>query len=163
MSKKLINPEELYDGAASGMSQATVETELGLVFVSGQVDWNHQYDTTENSVEGQTRKALANLKIALTAAGSSVEQLLQVRVYVRGELAEHMETAMPILADFLGESRPALTGIGVASLASPSILVEIEEIEQSGNVLDMLLSDREVLPSQLSSTSRNTSRTIPKH
>jgi 2-iminobutanoate/2-iminopropanoate deaminase len=128
MSKKLINPEELYDGAASGMSQATVETELGLVFVSGQVDWNHQYETTENSVEGQTRKALANLKIALTAAGSSVEQLLQVRVYVRGELAEHMETAMPILADFLGESRPALTGIGVASLASPSILVEIEAI-----------------------------------
>jgi 2-iminobutanoate/2-iminopropanoate deaminase len=128
MSKKLINPEELYDGAASGMSQAIVETELGLVFVSGQVDWNHQYETTENSVEGQTRKALANLKIALTDAGSSVEQLLQVRVYVRGELAEHMETAMPILSEFLGESRPALTGIGVASLASPLILVEIEAI-----------------------------------
>lgn len=128
MSKKLINPEELYDGAASGMSQATVETELGLVFISGQVDWNHQYETTENSVEGQTQKALDNLKIALIAAGSSVEQLLQVRVYVRGELAEHMETAMPILARFLGESRPALTGIGVASLASPSILVEIEAV-----------------------------------
>ena len=80
MSKKLINPEQLYDGAAFGMSQATVETDLGLVFVSGQVDWNHQYETTENSVEGQMRKALANLKIALTASGSSVEQLLQDRV-----------------------------------------------------------------------------------
>jgi 2-iminobutanoate/2-iminopropanoate deaminase len=128
MSKKLINPAELYDCSANGMSQATVETELGLVFVSGQVDWNHQYETTENSVEGQTQKALDNLKIALTAAGSSVEQLLQIRVYVRGELAEHMETAMPILARFLGESRPALTGIGVASLASPSLLVEIEAV-----------------------------------
>lgn len=128
MSKKLINPEELYDGAAFGMSQATVETELELVFVSGQVDWNHQYETTENSVEGQARKALDNLKIALTAAGSSVEQLLQVRVYIRGELGEHMETLAPIFADFLGESRPALTGIGVASLASPSILVEVEAV-----------------------------------
>jgi 2-iminobutanoate/2-iminopropanoate deaminase len=128
MSKKLINPAELYDCSANGMSQATVETELGLVFVSGQVDWNHQYETTENSVEGQTQKALDNLKIALTAAGSSVEQLLQIRVYVRGELAEHMETAMPILARFLSESRPALTGIGVASLASPSLLVEIEAV-----------------------------------
>jgi 2-iminobutanoate/2-iminopropanoate deaminase len=128
MSKKLINPAELYDCSANGMSQATVETELGLVFISGQVDWNHQYQTTENSVEGQTQKALDNLKIALTAAGSSVEQLLQIRVYVRGELAEHMETAMPILARFLGESRPALTGIGVASLASPSLLVEIEAV-----------------------------------
>jgi 2-iminobutanoate/2-iminopropanoate deaminase len=128
MSKKLINPEELYDCSAMGMSQATVETELGLVFVSGQVDWNHQYETTENTVEGQTRKALENLKIALTAAGSSVERLLQVRVYLRGELAEHMETVVPILAGFLGGSRPSLTGIGVASLASPSILVEIEAI-----------------------------------
>jgi 2-iminobutanoate/2-iminopropanoate deaminase len=132
MSKKLINPEELYDGAAFGMSQATVETKLGLVFVSGQVDWNHQYQTTENSVAGQLRKALDNLKIALTAAGSSVEQLLQVRVYIRGELGEHMETLAPILAGFLGESRPALTGIGVASLASPSTLVEVEAVASVG-------------------------------
>jgi 2-iminobutanoate/2-iminopropanoate deaminase len=128
MSKKLINPEELYDAAANGMSQAIVETELGLVFVSGQVDWNHQYATTENTIEGQARKALDNLKIALTAAGSSVEQLLQVRVYIRGELGEHMETLAPILAGFLGESRPAVAGIGVASLASPSILVEVEAV-----------------------------------
>lgn len=128
MSKKPINPEELYDGAASGLSQAIVETELGLVFVSGQVDWNHQHETTENSVEGQTRKALDNLKVALTAAGSSVGQLLQVRVYVRGELGDHMQTVAPILSGFLGESRPAVTGIGVASLASPSILVEVEAV-----------------------------------
>ncbi|GAP94244.1 RidA family protein [Leptolyngbya sp. NIES-2104] len=91
MSKKQINPEELYDGAASGTSQATVETELGLVFVPGQVDWNHQYETIEDSIEGQVRKALDNPKIALTAAGLSVEQLLQVRVYVRGEIGEHIE------------------------------------------------------------------------
>ena len=128
MSKKLINPNELYDGAAFGMSQATVETDLGLVFVSGQVDWNHQYETTENSVEGQMRKALDNLQIALIAAGSSVEKLLQVRVYIRGELGEHMEAVAPILSGFLGKSRPSVTGIGVASLASPSTLVEVEAI-----------------------------------
>ena len=128
MGKKLINPEELYDGAAFGMSQATVETDLGLVFVSGQVDWNRQYETTEDSIEGQTRKALDNLKIALTASGSSVAQLLQVRVYIRGELGDHMEAVAPILSSFLGESRPSVTGIGVASLASPSILVEVEAV-----------------------------------
>lgn len=105
MSKKLINPEELYDGTVYGMSQATFETESGLVFVSGQVD-----ETRENSVEGQARKALDNLKIVLAAAGSLVEQLLQIRVYIRGELGEHMETLAPILSSFLGESRPAFTG-----------------------------------------------------
>jgi hypothetical protein len=66
------------------------------------------------------------LKIALTAAGSSVEQLLQVRVYIRGELGEHMETVSPILSGFLGESRSSVTGIGVASLASSSILLRLK-------------------------------------
>jgi 2-iminobutanoate/2-iminopropanoate deaminase len=62
----------------------------------------------------------------LDAAGSSVENLLHLRIYVRGELGEFMEVIAPILAEFLAESRPALTGIGVASLASPETLVEIE-------------------------------------
>ena len=128
MSKKLINPPELFDGAAFGMSQATIETRSGLIFLSGQVDWNQQYETTEQSVEGQMRKALANLTIALENAGSSIDKLLQVRIYIRGELGEYMETITPILADFFGESRPAMTGIGVASLASPETLVEVEAI-----------------------------------
>ena len=128
MSKKLLNPKELYDGSAFGISQAVIETETGLLYISGQVDWNQQYETTEKSVEGQTRKALHNLKIVLENAGSSVGQLLYVRVYVRGKFGEYMNTIAPIFSEFVGESRPAITGIGVASLASPEILVEIEAV-----------------------------------
>lgn len=128
MSKKLINPKELFDSSVSGYSQAVIETETGLLFISGQVDWNQQYEITEKSVEGQLRRALNNLKVALEAAESSVGQLLHVRVYIRGELGEYLNTISPILSEFLGESRPALTGIGVASLASPETLVEIEAV-----------------------------------
>jgi 2-iminobutanoate/2-iminopropanoate deaminase len=128
MSKKLINPKELFDSSGSGYSQAVIDTETGLLFISGQVDWNQQYEVTEKSVEGQLRRVLINLEVILEAAGSSVDLLLQVRAYVRGELGEHMSTLGPILAEFLGESRPTLTGIGVASLASPEILVEIEAV-----------------------------------
>ena len=128
MSKKLINPQELFDGNMFAMSQATIETSSGLIFVSGQVDWNRQYETTEDSIEGQTKKALSNLKIALESGGSSIEQLLQIRIYVRGEFGDYIEIMAPILTEYLGSSRPAMTGIGVASLASPDILVEIEAI-----------------------------------
>ena len=128
MSKKLINPKELFDSSVSGYSQAVIDTETGLLFISGQVDWNQQYEIVEKSVEGQTRRALNNLKIVLENAGSSVDQLLHVRAYVRGELGEQMSTIAPIFSEFLGESRPALTGIAVASLASPEILVEIEAV-----------------------------------
>ena len=67
-----------------------------------------------------------NLTIVLDASGSSVENLLSLRIYIRGELGEFLEDIAPILRQYLGESRPALTGIGVASLASPETLVEVE-------------------------------------
>ncbi|MBW8779545.1 MAG: RidA family protein, partial [Burkholderiales bacterium] len=42
MNTKLVNPESLYDGAPVGMSQATVDPNSRLVFVSGQVDWDRE-------------------------------------------------------------------------------------------------------------------------
>ncbi len=128
MSKKLVNPEALFDGAGFGMSQATVDTTSGLVFVAGQIDWNHQFETTENTVEGQLKVAFKNLKLVLEEAGSSIEQLMSVRVYIRGEFGDHMEVFAPIIGGILGSSRPAVTAIGVASLASPETLVEIEAV-----------------------------------
>ncbi len=128
MVKLLINPNELYDGAAFGMSQAVVDSSSGLVFVSGQVDWDHQYQVSLDTVPGQLKNALRNLAIALDAAGAGIETLLQVRLYIRGELEDHIEAVVPIFVEFLGNSRPAVTGIGVASLASKATLVEIEAV-----------------------------------
>lgn len=131
MAKKLVNPKQLYDGSAVGLSQAVVDTDSGLVFVSGQVDWNLQHEIIETTVAGQLKNALRNLRIALQESGSSVDNLLHVRVYIRGELEEHMETVAPIMAEFLGVSRPAVTGIGVASLASKATLVEVEAVAKA--------------------------------
>jgi 2-iminobutanoate/2-iminopropanoate deaminase len=102
-----------------------------LVFVSGQADWDDRHQVSSDSVSDQLTRALEKLKIALHAAGASVDTLLQVRVYVRGELEEHMESIVPIMESFLGNSRPALTGIGVASLASKATHVEVEAIARS--------------------------------
>ena len=93
-----------------------------------QIDWNHQYQTTEQTVEGQLRKSLDNLKLVFEEAGASVEQLLQVRIYIRGEFGEQMQEIAPSAFSFLGAYRPAVTGIGVASLVSPEVLVEVEAI-----------------------------------
>jgi 2-iminobutanoate/2-iminopropanoate deaminase len=132
MVKKLINPERLYDGAPLGMSQAVLDSESNLVFVSGQVAWDRDHRIAYDSVAGQFDAALENLRIALDAAGSSVDGLLHLRIYVRGEVEDHMEAVGPILAGFLGSSRPAVTGIGVASLATKATLVEIEAVALGG-------------------------------
>lgn len=128
MTIERINPPALYDGAPHGLSHATIDHDTGLVFVSGQVDWDRDYRVRHATMAEQAEGAARNLIAVLEAAGSSVDRILQLRVYVRGEIGEHLDTVAPILVRHLGVSRPALTGIGVASLASPDTLVEIEAV-----------------------------------
>jgi len=126
MRKQLVNPPQRYDGSPHGLSHAVIDTASGVVYISGQVDWDMNHQVSSHTVEGQLKNVLNNLMIVLDAAGSSVENLLSLRIYIRGEFGEFLESIAPILTQFLADSRPALTGIGVASLASPETLVEIE-------------------------------------
>lgn len=128
MSTTLINPAGLYDGAPVGMSQATVDSASGIVFVSGQVDWDRESRVRHTTLEGQAEGAIQHLRTVLNEAGSSLEDVLQLRVHVRGELADGMAQLVPVLARHFGAVRPALTGIGVASLASRDTLIEIEAV-----------------------------------
>ena len=128
MSMRQLNPQELYDPAAFGMSQGVVDPRSGFVFISGQVAWDVSGRVIGHSIGEQTTVALRNLTMVLAAAGCTVADVLSVRVYVRGELAEHLPACVPALASYFGATRPALTGIGVASLATPDTLIEIEAI-----------------------------------
>jgi 2-iminobutanoate/2-iminopropanoate deaminase len=128
MNTQLINPSSLYDGAPIGMSQAKADLSSGLVFVSGQVDWDRDSRVRHPTLEGQAEGALQHLKTVLAEAGASFDDVLQLRVYVRGELADGMAQLVPVMARHFGAVRPALTGIGVASLASRDTLVEIEAV-----------------------------------
>lgn len=128
MSTKLVNPTGLYDGAPIGMSQATVDLESGFVFVSGQVDWDRDSHVRHATLEGQAQGVMEHLATVLNEAGASLEDVLQLRVYVRGELADGMAQLAPVFARHFGAVRPALTGIGVASLASRDTLIEIEAL-----------------------------------
>ena len=128
MMIRQLNPRDLYDPAAFGMSQATVDERSGFVFVSGQVAWDVDGRVAGQGYAEQTARALQNLSTVLEAAGCRVTDVVSVRVYLRGEVAEHLPECGPILAEFFGPARPALTGIGVASLATRDTLVEIEAI-----------------------------------
>ena len=131
MTIREINPSEVYDGAPYGISQAVVDERSGHVFVSGQVAWDVHGHVSGGSYGEQTTLALQNLRTVLRAAGSDVSEVLSLRVYIRGELAEHIEECLPAFAALFGPKRPALTGIGVASLATPDTLVEIEAVART--------------------------------
>lgn len=97
MRKQLINPPQRYDGKPHGLSHAVVDTATATVYISGQVDWDMNHQVSCHTVEGQFSKALTNLTTVLNASGSSVENLLSLRIYIRGELGEFLEDIAPIL------------------------------------------------------------------
>lgn len=60
-------------------------TSENLVFISGQLPITPDGERlVDASFEDQAKQVLSNLQAVLAAAGSSIDQLLQVRVYVDG-------------------------------------------------------------------------------
>lgn len=87
----------------------------GLVFVSGQLPV--AADGTllnEAPFEAQARQVLANVSAALRGAGSSVGQLLQVRVYITD--IEQWPAFNTIYAEWAGAARPARAVVPVPTL-----------------------------------------------
>jgi enamine deaminase RidA (YjgF/YER057c/UK114 family) len=74
----------------------------------------------------QTTKALENLQLCLTAAGATLEQLVQVKIYLVGDvdLRPGFGAWMAVWGN--RPNPPTVTGIRVAGLANPDFLVEIE-------------------------------------
>ncbi|WP_206995334.1 RidA family protein [Trinickia mobilis] len=92
--------------ATPGGHYSHVAIANGLVFVSGQlpIDANGR-KLTDASFETQAEQVLANIEAALEGAGSSIGQLVQVRVYIAD--VEHWASFNQIYARWAGDARPA--------------------------------------------------------
>lgn len=96
----------------------------GLVFVSGQLPVTAEGQRlTDASFETQARQVLHNVRTALAAAGSSVDRLVQVRVYVTD--IEHWPAFNAIYAEWCGQARPARAVVPVPVLHY-GFLLEVE-------------------------------------
>jgi reactive intermediate/imine deaminase len=78
----------------------------GLVFIAGQLPITPQGERLADAAfEAQAAQALANVQAALLAAGSGIDKLLQVRVYL-DDIA-NWPAFDSIYAQWAGPSRPA--------------------------------------------------------
>src|SRR5690606_28066196 len=95
---------------------------------SGQVGWNEKQENVgEGDLGAQAAKAFSNLKIAVEAAGGSMDDILSLRMYIVGEYIAKWGPAREAMnAAFPQDNPPTLTLIGVSCLAPPDILIEIE-------------------------------------
>ena len=105
-------------------SHATVGA--GLVFISGQLPITPDGTRLVNaSFEAQTRQVLANVEAALAASGSSIQQLLQVRVYV-DDIANWPEFNT-LYAAWAGTAKPARAVVPTGPLHF-GLKVEVEAV-----------------------------------
>jgi len=96
-----------------------------FIFVSGQVGHLDENGQPVSGIEAQTKQALANLKKVLEAAGSSLEQVVKVTVFLRNE-ADVPRMNEVYRACFTQE--PPARSTAVAAPPLPAMLVEIDAV-----------------------------------
>ena len=110
---------------AGHYSQAIVHG--GLVYVAGQlpIDPETRRPLADAEVEAQTERALRNLQAVLEAAGSRLDLVLRVTVYVADvALWPRVNAAY---AAFFGAHRPARTVVPTG-LLHHGLLVEVDAV-----------------------------------
>jgi 2-iminobutanoate/2-iminopropanoate deaminase len=101
-------------------SQAIVAN--GFVFVSGQIPINPETNQLElGDIRAQTRRTLENLRAILLAAGSSLQDVVRLGVYLAD--FNDFEAMNEVFAKFFPEGPPARSTVG-AQL--PKVKIEID-------------------------------------
>jgi len=130
LTKKYINPEELFPSQQYGFSQITTSESGKLVFLSGQVGWDeNQQFPGSSDFSSQTSQTLKNIEIAMTKAGGSLSDVVSLRIYIVGENYENDHHISSELKRFFPKgSAPSSTWVRVLGLATKELLIEIEAI-----------------------------------
>ena len=98
-----------------------------LVFVSGQAAVDEQGRTVgDGDFEAQARQAFANVATVLAAAGSGLEHVVKVTIFVTDMTV--IDQVVRLRREFFTPPYPADTIAQVASLADPDWQIEIEAI-----------------------------------
>jgi enamine deaminase RidA (YjgF/YER057c/UK114 family) len=97
-----------------------------LVFVRGQI--GQDLDSTESvaigDVAGQAEKAMANIEMLLREAGSRLDHVCKITIYLVDP--RYREAVYRVVGKWLKGVYPVSTGVVVSALARPEWLVEID-------------------------------------
>ncbi|HEX6899731.1 MAG TPA: RidA family protein [Thermoanaerobaculia bacterium] len=130
MPKIRLNPPELFPSERYGFSQIVVAQGRKTAYLSGQVGCDEQLRMVDlHDLGAQARKALENIETAMRAAGGTRDDIVSLRIYIAGESIKNTAAVTEALTGFFHPERlPATSWIGVAALARPEFLIEIEAV-----------------------------------
>jgi 2-iminobutanoate/2-iminopropanoate deaminase len=134
--KKRVYPL-FYAGKKQKFARSVVSG--GFIFLSGSSGRTMETgEVSSNDVTGQTRVALEKIRLALEEAGSRLEQIVKMTIYLR-DMSDYQAMRDAEFSFYqkycpsLAEEPPASTVVQVVSLSKSNMLVEFDAI---ASVLD---------------------------
>jgi enamine deaminase RidA (YjgF/YER057c/UK114 family) len=129
MSHALVNPAGLHDPVPFGYSHtATVPAGTELVLVAGQYGSGTDGAVVSTDFTEQVRQAFRNLGVALAAHGLDLGHVVQLRTYVVNHDFDKLGVIAEAVRGGWGAKPPTQTLVGVAGLAMPEMLFEVEAV-----------------------------------
>ena len=106
----------------------TVVARGTMVFVRGQIgqDLETSKSVAIGDAAGQAEQAMANIKMLLEEAGSKLEHITKITIYLIDP--RYREPVYQVVGRWLKGVFPVSTGLVVSGLARPEWLVEIDAI-----------------------------------
>ena len=93
----------------------------GMIYTSGQVPISLDGTMLERDIKVQTRQVLSNLRTLLEGAGSGLEKVVKISLYL--ENIEDFGIVNVIFSETFGEHKPARTTIAVKALPKNSMIM----------------------------------------
>jgi enamine deaminase RidA (YjgF/YER057c/UK114 family) len=107
-----------------------------LVFTAGACPLDQDgVVVSPGDVAGQAQQVMANLAMALDAAGAGLTDVAKTTVYVASSSRTDLVTAWQVVHDAFGDHDAPSTLVGVATLGYPGQLVEVEAVAVPGGGL----------------------------
>lgn len=76
----------------------------GILYISGQLPFIPQTRELPDGIEAQTLQVLNNVENILVQAGSTIDKVLQVRIYIPDMI--HWDKVNEVYAQFFGNHKP---------------------------------------------------------
>ena len=126
---RIRDPKGLHTNTRNGKpvySHAVVTTRTKLVFITGQLSKDERGEVVgKGDMRAQIRQVGHNLKLALAAAGATLDDVVKSNTYVT-DYELYVRNAD--LRDALLAALPTSTTVEVKRLAHPDCMIEIEAI-----------------------------------
>jgi len=101
----------------------------GVIYVSGQVPIDpFTGELAEGGIIAQTKSALDNLRLVVESAGSSLDKIVKVNIFVTD--IEYWDDVNTVYRAFFGDHKPARIIIPIGDLGD-GLLIEIDAIAEA--------------------------------